>query len=88
MKTRILSLALPIAAFTLASAGAVSTKIADTKASESGAVPGWTRNGQNHCLTQVQCKETIGAFCTDGGGARAYAMSAPNQCTIDLFKLP
>lgn len=86
MKSKILSLILPAAAFMLASAGAVGTSMSDSHESTGTPAPGWSRNAQNHCLVQTNCQLEFGPICTVGG-AVAKGMAAPNQCTIDLYKL-
>ncbi len=85
MKSKILSLILPVAAFMLASAGAVGTSMSDSQESAGTPAQGWSRNAQNHCLVQTKCQLEVGPICTVGG-AVAKGMSAPNQCTIDLYR--
>ena len=85
MKTKILSLILPVAAFMLASAGAVGSAM-ETADSSAPPAPGWSRNALNHCLVQTSCKTEIDDICTVSSGAQAFGMVAPNQCTQTLYK--
>lgn len=87
MKAQILSLILPVAAFMLASAGAVGTKMAQSQNSGVPPETGWSRNANNHCLVPTQCRTEVGPICTIPAGAQAFGMVAPNQCTKTLYKL-
>lgn len=85
MRTKIFSFVLPVAAFVLASAGAVGTKMTDSSKSANPPITGWT-HGASSCQDPVPCKTEVDVFCTDGAGNRAYLMTSPNQCNIDLYK--
>ena len=62
MKTFV-KMILPVAAFALASAGAVATSSAK---SNSGAVQGWQRNAPNDCTYLRMCNNAGGPSCKAG----------------------
>lgn len=73
---------LPVAAFALASAGAVVTDNHATE-SKSGFTQGWKRISPRNCAQPVMCNNQPSVICTTGGAnAKAYLGL---DCTEELF---
>lgn len=91
MKT-ILKVILPVLAFTLASAGAVSTneaKIAESK--KTVLISGFIQNpSPANCLpVTVDCGQTIGATCmtSEAIPRQVWLKNAANACSVNLYKV-
>ncbi|HMI08124.1 MAG TPA: DUF6520 family protein [Flavobacterium sp.] len=80
MKTFV-KMILPVAAFALASAGAVTTGNSGTKTAGT-AVQGWKRIApDNHCEQSIMCNNLPGPVCTSGG-VQLYA-----KVGLDCFQV-
>ena len=87
MKTTILrAFVLPVAAFALASAGAVSTNTSDVSKADV-LIPAYIHDPAiNSCKeVQVDCNLSAGPTCLSGSFT-AYAKEAPNSCTMQLHR--
>jgi uncharacterized membrane protein len=87
MKTTILrAFVLPVAAFALASAGAVSTNTSDESKADV-LIPAYIHDPAiNSCKeVQVDCSPGAGPTCLSGSFT-AYAKEAPNSCTMQLHR--
>lgn len=91
MKT-ILKVILPVLAFTLASAGAVSTneaKIAESK--KTVLISGFIQNpSPANCLpVTVDCTQTIGQTCMSNEviPRQVWLKNAANACSVNLYKV-
>lgn len=79
MKATILKMILPVAAFVLASAGAVTTSNEKTAKTEGTVVQGWTIN----CVQLRLCNNMPGPLCTQSG-VQAYIKDG-SDCSEALF---
>lgn len=87
MKTTIVKMLLPVAAFALASAGAISNNSSHNV--KSGLVNGYIHSpGANDCKPSIQCKAEFGPVCQSGitTGPQVYGMTAPGNCWITLYR--
>jgi hypothetical protein len=87
MKTTILKMfVLPVAAFALASAGAVSTNTA-AESKADALITAYIHNpAVNSCKeVQVDCSPGAGPTCLSGSWT-AFAKEAPNSCTTQLHR--
>jgi hypothetical protein len=75
---------MPVAAFVLASAGAVNT--GTTAKGEGGLIQGWDRIAPNDCVELTMCNNTSKVLCTFGG-VQAYS-KVGNDCPAPLFHQP
>lgn len=82
MKATILKMILPVAAFALASAGAVSTSNAKTDKGEGKIAQGWTID----CVELRQCNEMSQTLCKQAG-VQAYR-KVGLDCSEALFHRP
>ncbi|MFT3793756.1 DUF6520 family protein [Flavobacterium sp.] len=82
MKANLLKMILPVAAFALASAGAVTTSNQKTAKAEGKIVQGWTID----CVELRQCNNTMGSLCKQAG-VQAYEKDG-NDCSEALFHKP
>ena len=83
MKNLFLKAMLPVAAFVLASAGAVSTSNITTKSSID--IDGWRRVSPVQCEFVQKCNNMGSTFCTSGGN-RLYEKPTPaSYCTGTLY---
>lgn len=78
----ILKLVLPVAAFAMASAGAVSTNESAKLAPETG----WRRVAMNDCISPVTCNGESSTLCTIGGFQRYKKVGL--DCVEPLFHKP
>lgn len=88
----ILKVIMPVLAFTLASAGAVSTneaKIADAK--KTVLISGFIQNpSPSNCLpVTVDCSTTVGATCMSSEAIprQVWLKNAANACSVNLYKV-
>lgn len=87
MKTLAIKSMLPVAAFMLASAGAISTSNSNTE-SAGTAVQGWKRTAPFTCEQKKICNNQGGILCYDGVD-QMYAKPTPSSdCTELLFHRP
>lgn len=93
MKT-IFKMMLPVAAFMLASAGAVSTTGAKSlKADGTVLINGWIQNPDaDHCdpIEELDCKTTSGTpVCMTSGSAsqQAFLKTPGGRCTVPLYRV-
>ncbi|MNR15505.1 hypothetical protein D3C85_1320430 [compost metagenome] len=87
MKTIILrAFVLPVAAFALASAGAVSTNTSDESKADVVMTAYIHDPAINSCKeVQVDCSPNPGPACLSGSFT-AYGKEAPNSCTLTLHR--
>ncbi|RUT71535.1 hypothetical protein D0817_06570 [Flavobacterium cupreum] len=92
MRTIVKALVLPIAAFALASAGAVSTNVSKESKTDTVLISGYIHNPQpNSCQeVQVDCTPTNGATCMYNNGSSNFQVyrkaSAAAPCNLQLFR--
>lgn len=91
MKT-ILKMVLPVAAFALASAGAVSTTGSSTVADGTVLIDGWVHNPDvNNCSERINlnCRTTSGTpVCMSTDGKQVFLKNGAGQCSVTLYKTP
>lgn len=88
----ILKVILPVLAFTLASAGAVSTNDAKIKESKKTfLISGFIQNpSPSNCLAvSVDCTQTVGAACmsSEATPRQVWLKNAANACSVNLYKV-
>lgn len=90
MRLQIVKMLLPVAAFALASAGAVTTNSSNAVKAKTGLIQGYIHSPTlNDCKPSIQCKEAGGPVCQSGitTGPQVYGMTAaPNDCWVTLFR--
>lgn len=86
MKNVFLKAMLPVAAFVLASAGAVSTS--NTNSNSSAEVDGWRRTSPVTCEFVRKCNNDGSIFCTSGGNQMYEKLSPSAYCTDILTHQP
>lgn len=91
MKSIILkALVLPVAAFALASAGAISTNTAkESKANVAVAVDAYIHNPtEENCekVLDTDCSPGGGPTCLSGPGNIAFGMNAEGSCNVQLHR--
>lgn len=87
MKTLVIKTVLPVAAFVLASAGAVSTSNSSTE-SAGTAIQGWKRTAPFVCEQKKICNNLGSILCVDGVD-QMYAKPTPtSDCTELLTHRP
>jgi hypothetical protein len=85
MKTLLVKSFLPVAAFMLASAGAVSTSNSTTSSTDSAAQQGFRRIAPFNCQPVKMCNNVSDVVCKDGGGQQLFGKSSPaSDCTLIL----
>jgi len=88
MKNLSFKLLLPVAAFVLASAGAVSTSSSGKKA-DSTVAQGWNRIAPFNCVEGVECNNIGDAVCVDVANIPMYGkLSEFSDCTQLLTHEP
>lgn len=88
MKNLSFKLLLPVAAFVLASAGAVSTSNSGKKA-DSTVVQGWNRITPFNCVEGVECNNIGETLCKDLANNQMYGkVSEFSDCTELLTHQP
>lgn len=78
---------LPVAAFALASAGAVGTGNSGTE-SGSGLVQGWKRIAPKNCVATKECNNETQALCFNGADQMYSRPTPTSDCTGILFHRP
>jgi hypothetical protein len=92
MKT-IVKMILPVAAFVLASAGAVSTNAKQENKAETTLINGWIRTPDaQHCteVFNLDCTTVSGTpvcMTTEATPKQVYNKNAASQCSVNLFKV-
>lgn len=92
MKTIVKTLVLPIAAFVLASAGAVSTNVSKESKADTVLITGYIHDPlPNSCKeVQVDCNVTSGPTCMYNNGVSNFQVfrkpSAAAPCNLQLFR--
>ncbi|UUW07292.1 DUF6520 family protein [Flavobacterium plurextorum] len=88
MKVLSIKLILPVAAFVLASAGAVSTSNS-VSAIKTTDVQGWKRIAPSNCEPVRECNNISEAFCVDASNNQMYGKPTPaSDCTELLTHQP
>lgn len=84
MKTLLVKSFLPVAAFMLASAGAVSTTSSTTASTASATQQGFKRIAPFNCQPVKMCNNESDVICKDGG-QQLFGKSSPvSDCTLVL----
>lgn len=86
MKNVLLKAMLPVAAFVLASAGAVSTSKSDTSASVS--FQGWKQVSPVECELVRECNNIGTILCTSGGDQMFAKLTPASYCDEVLTHRP
>lgn len=92
MKTIVKTLVLPIAAFALASAGAVSTNVSKESKADTVLIPGYIHDPlATSCKeVQVDCNPDSGPTCMYNNGVSSFQVfrkpSASGPCNLKLFR--
>jgi len=88
MRNLSIKLLLPVVAFALASAGAVSTSDSN-KVSETVSVQGWNRIAPFDCEPVRECNNISEVLCVDGSNNQMYGKpTASSDCTELLTHQP
>lgn len=88
MKNVSLKVLMPVFAFFLASAGAISTT-SSSGSTETAAVQGWKRISAFNCQQVKQCNNISEALCKDSDGSQMYGkLSQSSDCTQLLTHQP
>lgn len=88
MKTTVVKMLMPVAAFMLASAGAVSTNASHSVKSSTALVPGFIHTS-NPCEPSIQCKDSGTFVCQTNitSGPQVYGKNASGQgCAVTLWR--
>lgn len=86
MKNVLLKAMLPVAAFVLASAGAVSTGKSNAKTSTE--IDGWRRTSPVTCEFVRKCNDDGSILCTSGGNQMYEKLTPSAYCTDVLTHKP
>lgn len=83
---------LPVAAFVLASAGAVSTSAKDENKAETMLINGWIRTPDaQHCteVFDLDCTTNFGPVCTttEAIPKQVYNLNPASHCSVNLYKV-
>jgi len=88
----ILKMVLPVAAFALASAGAVSTTGSSTPADGTVLINGWVHNPDaNNCSERLNlnCRTTSGTpVCMSSDAKQVFIKNGAGQCSVQLYRVP
>lgn len=84
MKTLLVKSFLPVAAFMLASAGAVSTSNSVTSSTTSAPQQGFKRIAPLNCQPVKMCNNVSDVLCTDGGQQLFGKATPTSDCTLIL----
>lgn len=87
MKATIVKMLMPIAAFALASAGAVGTKVSESQKTASGLIPGFI-HATMPCEPSISCKESGTFVCQTNitTGPQVYGKDANPGCAVILWR--
>lgn len=89
MKNLSFKLMLPVVAFALASAGAVSTSNSSKNAKSTTTVQGWNRISPFNCVAVQECNNISEVLCKDASGNQMYGkLSEFSDCTELLTHQP
>ncbi|NDP27740.1 MAG: hypothetical protein GZ087_09990 [Flavobacterium sp.] len=75
---------IPVAAFMLASAGAVSTNVNSSTKSTAVAIQGWNRISPNEPCTELRMCNNVGSTICTLSGVQAFEKVGAN-CTKELY---
>jgi hypothetical protein len=88
MKTTIVKMLMPVAAFVLASAGAVSTNASHSLKSSTALVPGYIHSAMP-CQPSIQCSLSGGFVCQTNitSGPQVFGKDAAGPgCAVTLYR--
>ncbi|WP_333696420.1 DUF6520 family protein [Flavobacterium sp.] len=89
MKNLSFQLLLPVAAFVLASAGAVSSSQMTQSSKATTTVQGWNRISPFNCVPVRECNNISDVLCKDASGNQMYGkLSEFSDCTELLTHQP
>ena len=86
MNTSVLKIIMPVAAFMLASAGAIGTS--KTGAKDAVAVQGWKRIAPTSCTPVKICNNQSQARCYNGNDQMFERLTPTSDCTGILYHKP
>lgn len=88
MRTLLIKAMLPVAAFALASAGAVSTKHNDAPTDKLVTVQGWKRTAAFQCTAVKECNQIGSVLCFSGTDQMYGKPNDLSDCTDILTHRP